>query len=504
MSVGRRCATLILWCFLTQGSGVSYAVTVSTFLDNSPPPTDSAYYSATGTQLGRINRNGTVSQCGALKTNPGAATTVGSRRLDRYRFVALESGCVTVTLASQSDNVLFAVAYDAAGPDSSDPVLNYLADPGQSPTVGTPARSFAFDVVSEQVFYIVVHELDPDSAIGQPYRLELDGVKLEPEFALTETVGGDPPVPTYATAGISQLQAGRLNRFDPPSSCDALKPNPGLFTMSGSRSADAYRFTPQATGCAIVTLFHSGANSAQVVVYDENGYVPSDPSANYLADAGSSSANGARTLSVSVTAGVPFDVVVSELTPGAGTGDSYTLAVGNVALAYQFAIQTVLDTVPAPESPDWIRSTEQQTGRLTRNSEPSDCGSLKANPGLGSASGLRQFDEYVFVAAASGCVQVTLEDLSATSGTFAVAYTASGFNPLDPATNYLADAGISAGAYNGFETNFSFNITAGEPFTIVVHEVNPGQGIGTEYRLTLSGDALSPLGNFLIFRDGFE
>lgn len=153
-------------------------------------------------------------------------------------------------------------------------------------------------------------------------------------------------------------------------------------------------------------------------------------------------------------------------------------------------VPTTLDTTAPPANPAYTATTGAQTGRLFRDGIPSTCASPKANPGLGATTtGARQYDAYVFTAANSGCITVTLTSGSA-AGLFSVAYNSSGFVPATPNVNYLADAGGS-----NITTSYAFNVTAGQQFTIVVHEVNTGGGIGVNYTLNVNGSIRIPCSN---------
>jgi hypothetical protein len=66
-----------------------------------------------------------------------------------------------------------------------------------------------------------------------------------------------------------------------------------------------------------------------------------------------------------------------------------------------------------------------------------------------------------------------------------VAYNSSGFVPATPAANYLADAGGS-----NLTTSFSFNVVAGQQYTVVVNEVSVTGNPGTAYSLSVSGPVL--------------
>jgi hypothetical protein len=483
-------STIISIIFLL-GIGLSvnvFAVTINETLDTTAPAANPVYRAETGTQTGRLNRNAVTSTCGAPKSNPGNFSTTDSRQYDDYRFVALSSGCLTVTLSNAGNDLLFGVAYNQNGLNITDPSSNYLADMGASPTTTTPTRSFSFLVTAGQIFHIVIHEVNSGGAPGQTYTLDVSGVKLEPDFTVTEVLDTTTAQLNPAYTRATGNQTGRLNRFSPPSDCSGLKPNPGLFTTSGARRADLYAFMPASSGCAQVTLSHTGADQAQIVVYDQNGFVPSNPSTNYLADSGTSAQNSSVTFSFLVTRGVPFFLVVSEVTPGAGIGDSYTLNISNVNLVPTVKVTSTLDTTAPSTNPDFTTATGVQTGRINRFPPVADCNAPKTFPGLFTPTGARQYDLYTFTPTSSGCVEVTISSYAGFD-LYAVAYDNLGFVPANPGTNYLADYGNSPNSET--PRTFSFNVTAGVPFSIAVHEVNPGGGVGQAYTLEVKGVALN-------------
>lgn len=460
-----------------------YAIEINETMDTTAPVANPAYRAETGTQTGRISLNGVASACGSLKANPGSATTTGTRQYDEYGFVALNSGCVTVTLRNAGNILFSSVAYDLNGLDTADTSLNYLADAGGPPDTITPVRTFSFDVFAGQLFHIVIHELNPGGAPGQSYTLDVAGVKLVPDFSVSEVLDTTNPLlsPDVRVSGTG-FQTGRITRTDPPSYCDSPKPNPGLWTTTGARRTDVYRFMPASSGCAIVTLRHTGADVAHVVVYDQNAFDSSDPSLNYLADSGFSAGNGQTSFSFIVTRGVQFDIAVHEVNPGAGVGDSYTLNISNVNLGPVVRINSRLDTTTPSASPDFATETGIQSGRLSRDSMAATCNTPKPNPGLASSSDARQYDVYTFTPVNFGCVEVTVR---ASASLFSVAYDQIGLNSADPSQNYLADPGSSG------NTTYSFPVFAGQPFSVVVHEVNQGSGIGQDYSLEVKGVALS-------------
>ena len=479
---------LLLVTSLSLFSITTFGIEINTTLDGTVAPTDRAYRPETGVQTGRLNRNGTASTCGSVKPTPTVTPNTGSRQYDEYGFVALSAGCVTVTLSNAGNNLLFSAAYNVSGLNAGNPSSNYLADAGSSPITSTPSRSFSFDVVAGQVFNVVVHEVNEGGGVGQSYTLDVSGVKLEPDVSTEEVLDVDAPQLNPAYSALTGNQTGRLNRFNPASSCGTPKPNPGVFSSTGSRRRDTYRFIPATSGCAIVSLSHTGADQAHVIAYDENGFDPNATSDNYLADSGNSANNQVRSFSFIVQRGVPFDLVVHEVNPGAGVGANYTLNISNVKLAPNSKTHSKLDANGPVVNVDYTSSTGTQTPRLSRNAIPSSCAAPKANPGTAGIAGARRFDSFLFTPATSGCVEVKLRNTGA-NNIFSVAYNSAGFDPNDPDANYLADMGSSITSA-GQERSYSFNVTAGVPFSIAVHETNPGGAPDAEYELSVSGIAL--------------
>lgn len=145
-------------------------------------------------------------------------------------------------------------------------------------------------------------------------------------------------------------------------------------------------------------------------------------------------------------------------------------------------ISSTLDTT-APAVPAGFTSaiTGIQTGRLNRFLPPSSCGVDKPNPGLFTNVGARRFDAYTFTACSNSCVTIANNTGAGNVNLFPVVYRGA-FDPANPATNYYADSGSSLSG-----SPFSFNVTAGQSYTIVVHEVNIGGGIGNGYTLDILG-----------------
>ncbi len=104
-----------------------------------------------------------------------------------------------------------------------------------------------------------------------------------------------------------------------------------------------------------------------------------------------------------------------------------------------------------------------QTGRVVRGGIPSTCVG-KSNT-LQNPTPVNQ-DNYTFNAPVTGCATV---DFNATgcggATTQLVAY--STFNPAAPATNVIGDFGFSTVGL----ARFSFPVTSGQPYTLVVHDI---------------------------------
>lgn len=125
-----------------------------------------------------------------------------------------------------------------------------------------------------------------------------------------------------------------------------------------------------------------------------------------------------------------------------------------------------------------------QTGRLNRFSPASNCSSNKTPPGLFAAGGLRAYDEFRFTnhGLSPVCISAHVSSDCVGGNYFAVAYKDS-FNPADVTQNYLGDAGNS----NDLGQIFSFNVAAGQDFSLVVHEVNELEACET-YKVKLCSD----------------
>ena len=121
---------------------------------------------ATGTQTGRINRNGVVSSCGTPKSFPG--TIAGSHVFDSYTFTACRSFCMEVGLdAGSSGSNLFTSAYSPSY-DSSSIGTNYTGDTGLS----TASQTFSVDATAASTYSLVVNDV-AGNASANTYTIQI-------------------------------------------------------------------------------------------------------------------------------------------------------------------------------------------------------------------------------------------------------------------------------------------------------------------------------------------
>jgi hypothetical protein len=185
----------------------------------------------------------------------------------------------------------------------------------------------------------------------------------------------------------------------------------------------------------------------------------------------------------SVASNAPCPLLVHfTLTVNYAGGPSPKVLTFTVQTGRTMSISSTLDaTAPAVPSGFTSAITGTQVGRLNRFLPPSSCGVDKPNPGIFVADGVRRFDAYTFTACNDSCVTISNNTGTGNINLFPVVYKGA-FNPANLTANYYADPGSSASG-----AAFSFNVTAGQTYTIVVHEVNPGGGIGNNYTLNILG-----------------
>ncbi len=118
---------------------------------------------------------------------------------------------------------------------------------------------------------------------------------------------------------------------------------------------------------------------------------------------------------------------------------------------------------PIVQSGSLTTNDATQTGRVVRDGVPSSCrGKTQA---LQNSTAVVQ-DNYTYTAPVTGCAKLTFDGSQCGGATTqAVAY--SFFNPATPNINVIGDFGFSTTG----TASFGFPVTAGQNFTIVVHDI---------------------------------
>ena len=130
-----------------------------------------------------------------------------------------------------------------------------------------------------------------------------------------------------------------------------------------------------------------------------------------------------------------------------------------------------------------------QNGRLNRFTDQTGaCNNVRTCPGLFTTVGARPFDAYTFrnPSAGNACVTVIIDAQACLVNNFLVvaAYTGQVYDPANQCANYLADIGGSPNPVGVF----SFNVPAGQFFTLVITAANASPTVcGTPYRVTIDG-----------------
>lgn len=199
---------------------------------------------------------------------------------------------------------------------------------------------------------------------------------------------------------------------------------------------------------------------------------------------------------------ITFKLVVNYVGAAAGVTPQtflFKLGTGLTGIPQFF---TVLDTTPPPTNALYTATTGTQTGRLLGTGVAQSCGNPKAAPPLSGnqPSAQRRYDAYTFMnGGAARCVTVTYNppQANAAGSNFVgcAAYTV--FDPANPQSGYLGDAGSNYTSNPGgfADVSYSFTAPANAPFTVVVFESNPGATASSlpssgTYGLRISGLAI--------------
>lgn len=165
-------------------------------------------------------------------------------------------------------------------------------------------------------------------------------------------LGSTPPAGNnYQSA--TGIQTGRISRNTASMvpTCSAPFANPGLAIATGARPYDSYTFTNTGAVSQCVSITMASANSAGLfcVAYSSGGFVPSNPSTNFLADGGNS--NSPEQYSFTAPAGQSFTIVIHGI-------DSITNVAGNqVGSAYSLNVSLTNCAAPPACNPILITPT---------------------------------------------------------------------------------------------------------------------------------------------------
>jgi Subtilase family len=143
---------------------------LNTAVDASAPvsPT-AAVTAATGTQTGRVSRNGVATSCGTTpKVWPGLIDA-NSRQYDSYTFTATQNACTTFTLTSANGINLFLDAYSPSF-NAADIPTGFYADAG-----GSSMQSFSMAIAAGQSYALNVHDILAGPPSGTAYNLQFSG-----------------------------------------------------------------------------------------------------------------------------------------------------------------------------------------------------------------------------------------------------------------------------------------------------------------------------------------
>ena len=141
---------------------------LSTVLNTNAPPSPLAgVVAATGTQAGRVLRNGVPASCGTTPKPWPGAFDASLRQYHSYLFTATQDACTVFTLTATSGVNLFLNAYSPAF-NPGDLLTNFYADSGTSSSV----QSFAMAIAAGQSYVVTVHDVPSGAASGTSYNLQ--------------------------------------------------------------------------------------------------------------------------------------------------------------------------------------------------------------------------------------------------------------------------------------------------------------------------------------------
>lgn len=273
-------------------------LTITNTLGTLPTPV-TGITTATGSQTGRINRNGVVSSCGSAKSFPG--TISSTHAFDSYTFTACQSFCMEVGLDAGNAGVnLFESAYSPAY-DPNNIGADYVGDAGLS----TNIQSFSINTTSGTPYTIVVNDVAGNPPSGGPpdtYTIEI------PSCAINCTPNQLPVAVAHDVTVIAANTGG-----------------------TASANIDNGSYDPEGGAITLTQIppgpYPVGMNSVILTVVDPLG-ATAQASANVTVS-NPGFAIAPTLPSVTVTAGQSTTEHIT-FTPNPGTGAAMTLACSNL------------------------------------------------------------------------------------------------------------------------------------------------------------------------------
>ena len=397
-----------------------------------------------------------------LLANQGASGTppfLWNTRIGNFKF----AGCTTSPRGSISGSVTF----------NGNPVANAVV-----------TTSNGFFVLTDGSGNYSMPTVGPDTYSMTAFK---SGLGVSPATAAGVVVtNGNNTVQNFVFSAAADVSLGTVTITEGPFS-------------NGNGTVD-----PGETGNIVVQLNDPSAVAATAVTATLSvkeplaGVKVAQPNARSLGTiaGNSSTTNGGNPYRFTLAATTPVGTTITFLLKvdfGGGQSPellSFTTTVGVLNAFTSTIPSTTLDATPPSVPVGGISATTgtNQTGRVVRTGVASGCGALKANPGLNDATPGRSYDSYVFQNPTTNtwCVTVTVNQSSTLL--YAVVYNNGGFVPANPSTNFLGDPGSSAATMT-----WSFDVAPLSNFTLVVHEVTVGTGVGQAYNATISAVSyLSP------------
>jgi hypothetical protein len=135
-------------------------------------------FTPTGTQFGRISRDGVPSDWSGPKTFPGVTGAPTPRGFEVFTVNAGPFAFIQVLLDDPTASLFNAAYLSPFTPVNIAPNyglnVNYLGDPGLTQPVGNPSF-FQIVVTPNSNFLIVINEINPGGGLGNPFQLLVEG-----------------------------------------------------------------------------------------------------------------------------------------------------------------------------------------------------------------------------------------------------------------------------------------------------------------------------------------